>query len=67
MIHRKVYIYIYLFSPIFRVILTEHSNCERGYLKDKLMPKLLSYFKEMGLDKVKILVNEVDRDPLVVL
>jgi len=44
------------------VILTEHSNCERGYLrlvKDKLV-------KALG-EEVTILVSKLDRDPLQIV
>ena len=44
------------------VILTEHSNCERGYLrlvKDKLV-------KALG-EGVTVLVSKIDRDPLQIV
>ena len=44
------------------VILTEHSNCERGYLrlvKDKLV-------KALG-EEVTVLVSKIDRDPLQIV
>ena len=44
------------------VILTEHSNCERGYLRlvqDKLV-------KALG-EEVTILVSQIDRDPLQIV
>ncbi|XP_076050825.1 NIF3-like protein 1 isoform X2 [Oratosquilla oratoria] len=45
------------------VILCEHSNTERGYLKDVLKGKL-----EQRLEgKVGVVMSEVDRDPLVVV
>lgn len=45
------------------VILTEHSNCERGYLK--LFVDLLA--KEIGDDKLNFIISNVDRDPLTVV
>ena len=44
------------------VILCEHSNTERGFLKT-LVPTLT----EMLNSKVKVTVSEIDRDPLVVV
>jgi putative NIF3 family GTP cyclohydrolase 1 type 2 len=42
------------------VILTEHSNSERGFLSAILLPKLQ---KLLGSD-VEIIVSSSDRDPL---
>lgn len=42
------------------VILTEHSNCERGYLG--VFAGLLG--KELGEDQLECIVSEKDRDPL---
>lgn len=45
------------------VILTEHSNCERGYLS--VFAGLLG--KELGDDQVECIVSEKDHDPLTVV
>lgn len=45
------------------VILTEHSNCERGFLKDQLVNILQS---RLGDDYV-LHVSEVDRDPITIV
>ena len=44
------------------VILTDHSNSERGYLK-VLKPKLESIFE----NNIKIIISEKDCDPLKVI
>ena len=44
------------------VILTEHSNCERGYLS-LVQDKLVNLLGE----KVTILVSKIDRDPLQIV
>jgi putative NIF3 family GTP cyclohydrolase 1 type 2 len=47
------------------VILTEHSNCERGYLKDSYVARLkaeLSTGDES--EPVEILFSQIDSDPL---
>ena len=44
------------------VILTEHSNCERGYLK-LVQDKLINLLGE----EVKIIVSKMDRDPLQIV
>lgn len=45
------------------MILTEHSNCERGFLKifaDQLA-------KELGENKLNIILSKKDNDPLKVV
>ena len=44
------------------VILTEHSNCERGYLS-LVQDKLVNLLGE----EVTILVSKIDRDPLQIV
>jgi len=44
------------------VVLTEHSNSERGYL-----PLFREWLQEHLGKKVRVLVSEVDQDPLVIL
>jgi putative NIF3 family GTP cyclohydrolase 1 type 2 len=61
------------------VILTEHSNSERGYLSKGifqftkvLQPRLLSLLKvDLGLDVesdvlVDVICSQIDRDPLII-
>jgi putative NIF3 family GTP cyclohydrolase 1 type 2 len=54
------------------VILTEHTNSERGYLS-VLKPRLLSLLKiDLGLDKesdvlVDVVVSQSDRDPIEIV
>lgn len=43
------------------VILTEHSNCERGYLR------LVQQKLEKQLEGVKVVISQEDRDPLTVV
>lgn len=45
------------------VILTNHSNSERGYLKAVLAPRLQEAVESAGKD-YSILVSSKDRDPL---
>lgn len=45
------------------VILVDHSNSERGYLKEELQPALHQLFG----GKVNVRVSQKDRDPLQVL
>ncbi|KAJ3295133.1 hypothetical protein HK104_002992 [Borealophlyctis nickersoniae] len=54
------------------VILCEHSNTERGYLREVLQARLLTWLRiDKGLQvqpdmEVEVLVSEVDRDPLTI-
>ena len=52
------------------VILCEHSNTERGYLRDVLKPalekELADETSEEG-EKIEILVSQKDHDPLVIV
>lgn len=49
------------------VLLTEHSNCERGYLRECLVPLLNSYFKSESYD-IDVEFSEVDvEDPLNII
>ena len=43
------------------VILTEHSNCERGYLR------LVQHKLEKQLEGVRVVISQEDRDPLAVV
>ena len=45
------------------VILTEHTNCERGFLKDCLQDQLQGELSKSGI-LYKVLVSEEDRDPI---
>lgn len=49
------------------VVLCEHSNTERGYLKDVLKPKLEELLSQDGGEAVEIIVSTTDKDPLVVV
>ena len=44
------------------VILCEHSNTERGFLKT-----LIPIFNDMLNSQVKVTVSELDKDPLIVI
>ncbi|KAH9599864.1 GTP cyclohydrolase 1 type 2/Nif3 [Trypanosoma melophagium] len=44
------------------VILCEHTNTERGYLREKLLPMLQ---EKLGND-IRVIVSAVDKDPLVI-
>ena len=44
------------------VVLTDHSNTERGFLK-VLQPKLVEILDQ----KIKVIISEKDRDPLQVV
>lgn len=44
------------------VILTNHTNTERGYLKDVLKP----WLEDLSKGSLEVSVSESDRDPLVV-
>lgn len=44
------------------VVLTDHSNCERGYLQT-LQPRLQDLFDQ----KIEVIVSAKDRDPLEVV
>lgn len=46
------------------VVLTEHSNCERGYLQDIYIPTLK---KEIGDSETEVIFSQVDTDPLKVI
>lgn len=47
------------------VILLNHTNSERGYLKARLQPRLEKELKELGVD-CEVKVSKTDKDPLVV-
>ncbi|KAG0043140.1 hypothetical protein BGZ83_011777 [Gryganskiella cystojenkinii] len=49
------------------VVLCEHSNTERGYLKDVLKPKLEKLLSQDGEEAVEVIVSTTDKDPLVVV
>ncbi|KAF7731251.1 NGG1 interacting factor [Apophysomyces ossiformis] len=52
------------------VILCEHSNTERGYLSAVLQPTLEDLLKEDRSEEgepIKVVVSQVDKDPLVVM
>jgi putative NIF3 family GTP cyclohydrolase 1 type 2 len=46
------------------VILTEHTNCERGFLKDVLRQRLVDELSDASFE---ICVSEVDRDPIEIV
>lgn len=47
-------------------IITEHTNCERGYLQSILLPKLKEFFTD-NLDEYDIFVSNQDRDPIIII
>jgi len=47
------------------VILTEHSNCERGYLED-YKKKIENAMEQEGAEQLDILISQTDADPLSV-
>jgi putative NIF3 family GTP cyclohydrolase 1 type 2 len=55
------------------VILTEHTNSERGYLSEVLQPRLQSLLRlDQGLDaendvQIEETVSTIDRDPLEIM
>ncbi len=55
------------------VILTEHTNSERGYLSEVLQPRLQSLLRlDQGLDaendvQIEVTVSTIDKDPLEVM
>lgn len=49
------------------VILCEHSNTERGYLRDVLKGKLEELLSQDGGEPVDVIVSTTDKDPLVVI
>lgn len=54
------------------VILTEHSNCERGFLKDVYCPRLVEELNTSvgdgdGLENIEVLFSEIDSDPLKIV
>lgn len=52
------------------VILTEHTNCERGYLKDHLAARLHSELLNSGKDAMcqyEVMVSLGDRDPITII
>lgn len=46
------------------VILTEHTNCERGYLRDVLEPRLR---RELPEQDFEVIVSTRDRDPVEII
>jgi len=48
------------------VILCDHSNTERGYLKE-FKPKLEEMLTKAGAKKVNVVISKIDADPLVVV
>ena len=50
------------------VLLTEHSNCERGFLKDILVPLLKETLKQVSQDNFEVSFSEADAsDPLLII
>ncbi|KAI1313030.1 hypothetical protein EDD11_002771 [Mortierella claussenii] len=49
------------------VVLCEHSNTERGYLKDTLKVKLEEQLSKDGGEAVQVIVSTTDKDPLEVV
>jgi putative NIF3 family GTP cyclohydrolase 1 type 2 len=50
------------------VLLTEHSNCERGYLKDVLSGLLKKTLSEFSGDDFEVEYSQVDlQDPLSII
>lgn len=48
------------------VILTEHTNCERGYLADVLKAKLERESQSCA-GSFEFVVSEQDRDPIIIV
>lgn len=50
------------------VLLTEHSNCERGYLKDVFVPLLKNTLNKVSESNFEVFFSEIDVcDPLSVI
>lgn len=50
------------------VILTEHTNSERGYLSAKLKDRLQGMFDDEANEAaVKVVVSQADRDPITIV
>ena len=50
------------------ILLTEHSNCERGYLKDIFVPLLRKTLQQISEDEFHVLFSETDiQDPLAII
>lgn len=50
------------------VLLTEHSNCERGFLKDIFAPLLKETLNQVSQDNFKVSFSEADAsDPLLII
>lgn len=50
------------------VLLTEHSNCERGYLKDVFVPLLEKTLNRISEEEFNVLYSETDiQDPLSII
>lgn len=50
------------------VLLTEHSNCERGYLREVFVPLLKERLEQSSENSFDVLFSEVDvRDPLSII
>ena len=50
------------------VLLTEHSNCERGYLKDIFVPLLKKTLNQISEDEFNVTYSETDiHDPLTII
>lgn len=51
------------------VVLTEHSNCERGFLQDRLVPMLLKQLSSGSgkCENYHFIVSEKDRDPIQIV
>lgn len=50
------------------VLLTEHSNCERGYLSEVFVPLLSKSLNEFTDIEFKVMYSEIDtHDPLSII
>lgn len=50
------------------VALTEHSNCERGYLRNVFLPLLLQRLNEpAGAASFDLIFSAIDRDPISIV
>lgn len=50
------------------VLLTEHSNCERGFLKDIFVPLLKETLNQVSQDNFEVSFSEADAsDPLLII
>ncbi len=52
---------------LYSVILTEHSNSERGYLKAVLRDRLTELINIPGQEPLEVIVSAADQDPILIV